>query len=91
MYKFVPTRRTRGHAAIANAVSPEVRADRAATLNERDRLTQIARAEDEVKRAKEALEKAKSLAVERAALDAATARLAELNGETADESKKKAA
>lgn len=52
---------------------------------------QIAAAEDEVKRATEAFEKAKSLSAERAALDAAMARLAELKGETTDESKKKKA
>lgn len=87
MYRTTPIRRTRGHASIANAVSPEIRADRGATLAERDRQIQIARAEDDFKRAKEALEKAQSLSVENAALAAATARLAELRGETAPESK----
>lgn len=91
MYHTTPTRRSRGHAAIATAATPEVRANRAAMLAERDRLMQIAAAESEVKRATEAFETAKSLSAERAALDAATARLAELKGETVEESKKKAA
>jgi hypothetical protein len=91
MLKTTPTRRTRGHASIATAATPEVRAVRAAQLAERDRMMQIAAAEDEVKRATEAFEKAKSLSAERAALDAAMARLAELKGETTDESQKKKA
>lgn len=91
MYRTTQTRRSRGHAAIATAATPEVRANRAAMLAERDRLMKISAAESEVQRATEALEKAKSLSAERAALDAATARLAELKGQTTGESKKKAA
>lgn len=90
MLKTTP-RRSRGHAAIATAAPPEVRANRAAMLAERDRLMQIAAAESEVQRATEALEKAKSLSAERAALDVATARLAELKGETTEGSKTKKA
>lgn len=88
MYKITPTRRTRGHAAITN-VSPEARAIRAAGLAERERLMQLAVAEDDVKRAQQALESAQTLSEEQAALDKAMARLSCLRGETG--SKKKAA
>jgi hypothetical protein len=52
---------------------------------------QIAAAEDELQRAQEALEKAKKLSVENAAVNAAVARLAELKGEAGEGSKTKKA
>lgn len=78
------TNRSRAHASIATAATPEVRANRAAILAEKERLLQIAAAEDELQRAQEALEKATKLSVEHAAVNAAVAKLAELNGETVD-------
>lgn len=90
MFKMTPTRRSRGHAAIATAATPEVRAGRAAMLAEMDRKRQLAVAESAVAQAREALDKAKSLSAEQAALDAAMAKLAELKdiGTTDNGSKK---
>ncbi|ABE61181.1 hypothetical protein Nham_0283 [Nitrobacter hamburgensis X14] len=90
MYKLTPTRRSRGHAAIATAATPDIRAARAATLAEMDRKRQLALAEDEVAQAREVLEKAKSLSAEQAALDVAMARLTELQtAQTSDNGSKK--
>lgn len=72
------SRRTRAHAAIANAATPEVRARRAALLSEKDRANQIRVAEEQVARAQEALEFAQTLTREKGALKSAEARLAEL-------------
>ena len=96
MFKMTPARRSRGHAAIATAATPEVRAHRATILADMDRKRQLEAAESEVAQAREALEKARSLSVEQAALDTAMARLADLQGDAtgiidADSSKKKKA
>lgn len=80
MFKMTPTRRSRGHAAIANAVSLDVRAQRAAAIAEMDRKRQLEAAESEVARVRAAFERARDLSEEQAALDAATARLEELSG-----------
>jgi hypothetical protein len=85
---MTPTRRTRAHASIATAASPEVRAQRAATLAEMDYRRQLAAAEAQVAQATEALERAERLSNERSALDTAMARLNQLKGIQSDEAKR---
>jgi hypothetical protein len=72
---FGRLRRTRGYAAIANAVTPEVRQIRAAMLAETQRSRELAEATAAVEQARAALAAREAHAPEKAALDEAVARL----------------
>jgi hypothetical protein len=79
MYQM--TRRSRAQASLTSAATPEVRAIRSKLLAEAERKRQFEVAEDEVKRAQIALDRASNLSAETAALQAATARLEVLRSE----------
>lgn len=77
---FGRLRRTRGYAAIANAVTPEVRQIRAAMLAETQRNRELAVATAAVEQARAALAAREAHAPEQAALDEAVARLKAIEG-----------
>jgi hypothetical protein len=78
MYTVSPTRRTRGHAAIATAATQEVRETRAKLLAEAEMKRDLQAAVDAVAQAKDALDRASTLSSERSILDAAMTRLEDL-------------
>ncbi len=68
-------------ASFAQSMPPDVREQRQAHLQERDRQKRLIAAQADVDSAREAFEKARSVVPETAALEAATKRLAEIEGE----------
>lgn len=73
-------RRTRGHAAITAAATPEIRHIRAAMLAETERQRELESAAAAVERARVALAAKEAHVPEQAALDEAVARLKTIEG-----------
>jgi hypothetical protein len=74
---------TAATADFVQSLPLDIRAQRAKHLEERDRQQILAAARADVEAARKALEKVRDVSAEAAALDAATKRLADLEGEEA--------